>query len=220
VFGACLHPGAQSAGLGRAMIDHLLTSAAASGVRLVDLTVHPDNWRALRLYQRAGFRLVDDFINQHQGVMHYRMRMRVDVRLPRPTIAEDLTIFPRGGLGVAKAAALVQASIEGMAKHRPLILDRPACADARVIYVVDLSGPAQASIPGSSIGPPASGLGWIESLDDHHLLIGGVGPVSVHRACRHYATLLADLAAGGEARDPSRHLLAITKVPIAGLHLS
>lgn len=61
-YGACLREGVQSRGLGRAMIDHLLGSAARSGVERAQLTVHADNWRALRLYQRAGFRMTGEQI--------------------------------------------------------------------------------------------------------------------------------------------------------------
>ncbi len=182
-FGICLRDGIQSAGLGRLMLEHLLTSAAASGIRHARLSVHPDNWRALRLYQRAGFRIVDEFVNQHQRVKQYRMR--VDLLAPRPSVDDDLTIVPVGGIGVGLAAARLQ---EGLAARRgrlPLILDRPARPTAQVIYVTDL-GSLDRFPPIEPHLPASEDLAWQVTLDARHLLLAGSGLPALQRAVAAY----------------------------------
>jgi ribosomal protein S18 acetylase RimI-like enzyme len=185
-FGACLRKEAQSGGLGRAMMEHLLTSAAASGVERVQLTVHPDNWRALRLYQRLGFRIIGEFINQHQGIKQYRMG--ADLRLPLPVIAGDVTIIPRGGIGVGLAAERIQQALGQRMQCLPLILDRPTHPDSQVIFLVDLAVPPLVSLPFSAIDSQSSmgGADWIVQLDTNHLLIVGTSPEGVDSAAKRF----------------------------------
>ncbi len=111
-FGVCLRPGSQSGGLGRVLMDHLFTSARASGVRRVYLTVHPENARALLLYQRFGFVLVGEFVNDHQGVKQYRMEL--DLGSHPPSLAEDVVVVAQGGVGIAGAAFRVQGALEAL----------------------------------------------------------------------------------------------------------
>jgi ribosomal protein S18 acetylase RimI-like enzyme len=192
VYGACLRPGAQSAGLGRAMIACLLGSAAASGVPAARLSVHPDNWRALRLYQRSGFRLTGDFLNEQQGVRQYRME--VDLSQPPPLITDEVTVVPRGGLGLALPAARVQAALEAKLGRRPLVLDRPARPGGALVLVADL-GP-EATPWGSTTGPaPEPSDGWSARLDACTELIAGNGPDALALAVdRYLAALLASAA--------------------------
>jgi ribosomal protein S18 acetylase RimI-like enzyme len=201
-FGVCILADAQSLGLGWRLIDHLLRSAAASGVGRVALTVHPDNGRALRLYQRAGFRPVGDFINRHQGVKQYRME--ADLQQKRPSLLEELSIVPLGGLGVAEVAAEVQRAIEERTGRLPLLLDRPASDAQAAIFVADLAVPP--AYPGPVAEPtphhPATAEGWITSLDQRCLLIGGVGVPALTLACRRYAQLLQTRWATRSGTDP------------------
>jgi hypothetical protein len=177
-------------GLGWRLIDHLFNSAAASGVGRVALTVHPDNGRALRLYQRAGFRLVGEFINRHQGVKQYRME--ADLRQERPALLEEISIVPLGGLGVATVATGVQRAIEEQTGRLPLLLDRPAGDAQAAIFVADLAVSPAYPIPVAEPAPhhPATAEGWITSLDQRCLLIGGVGIPALTLACRRYTQLL------------------------------
>ena len=188
-FGLCIHRATQSLGLGRLMSDLLFATAAASGVGRVTLTVHPDNGPALRLYQRAGFRLVGEFINRHQGVKQYRME--ADLQQERPAVLEGVAIIPLGGVGVGLAAAEVQRAIAEQRGRLPLLLDRPPPA-ALAIFVADLSVapilPTIAAEAASGGGP--TGPQWITRLDRRHLLIGGVGSAALAAACHRYVHLL------------------------------
>jgi len=190
-YGVCLHRSVQSGGLGRLMIEHLLKSAAASGVGRVHLTVHPDNWRALRLYQRWGFHVVGDFVNIHQGVRQYRME--ADLHLPQPVMTEEVTIIPCNGPGTGPAAAHIQAAIQRKFSCQPLLLDRPARVGGRVIFVADFAAPAGLpSTPAPSYGSDQmTDAGWIASLDARRLLVGGAGRTGMERAARQYAALVA-----------------------------
>lgn len=206
-FGACLRQGAQSGGLGRAMSEHLFSSAAASGVTQARLTVHADNWRALRLYQRAGFRIIGEQILESQGAKQYQME--VDFRAPIVALADDLTIAARGGLGVGIAAARVQDVVERRTGTRPCIADQPFRSTDRVIVVTDLA--ALAERPFGMPAPPLDAKaqpGWLISLDPRHLLIGGIGPAAVARAANAYVAML-------EGLPPS----SVPDIPIAALHL-
>ena len=44
-------------GLGRSPVCATIDAARAFGLKRVELTVHADNVRAIRLYERVGFRL-------------------------------------------------------------------------------------------------------------------------------------------------------------------
>jgi ribosomal protein S18 acetylase RimI-like enzyme len=187
-FGACLRDGAQSAGLGRAMIDLLLASAAASGVSRARLTVHPDNWRALRLYQRFGFRLVDEFVNRHQRVKQYRME--ADLLAPRPSIDDRLTIVPVGDVGVGLAAARLQNALAARTGRLPLLLDRPGRGASRVFFVVDLGSVNRFPIDGPAL-PATEDVAWVTALDARHVLLAGSGVPALERSVTRYLDRLA-----------------------------
>lgn len=214
VYGACLREDAQSSGLGRAMTDYLLTAAAAAGVGPVRLTVHADNWRALRLYQRAGFRVYDELMLQPQGSRQYRMR--ADLQTPRPPILAELVVVARGGLGVGLPAMQVQNTLEAALGQRPLLLDRPLHPEGRAIVIADLAAPADRAF--ETPAPPGllagDGPGWLVSLDERRLLIGGIGPAAVARAARAYCALLTGRTWSGSALD------RLLTIPLAGLHES
>jgi ribosomal protein S18 acetylase RimI-like enzyme len=207
-YGVCLLPDAQSSGLARTMLDHLLGSAARSGVERCRLTVHTDNWRALRLYQRCGFVLVDDFVNTHQGVKQYRME--ADLRSERPRLTDDLAVVPRGGIGLAPPVTAVQRAVEAATRLRPLVLDRPARPGGRAVFVADL-GPgvvgAPSSYPGLEWGRQ---IAWLMSLDDAHLLVAGTDPTSLGAAAQRYAALVAGARGGRPSID-------LAELPFAGL---
>lgn len=189
IFGVCLQPDAQSIGLGWRLVDYLFTTAAASGLGRVALTVHPDNVRALRLYQRVGFRLIDEFTNSHQGVKQYRME--ADLQGVRPFLLESLAIVPVGGVGVGLAAAVVQRAIESQTRRLPLILSLPPFSMA-AIFVADFTlPPAQPILAAGPITEPReTAEGWITNLDQQHLLISGVGVPALTAACQRYIKLL------------------------------
>ncbi|MBI2942444.1 MAG: GNAT family N-acetyltransferase [Chloroflexi bacterium] len=217
-FGACLHPGAQSRGLGRAMIDHLLTSAAESGLDRACLTVHPDNWRALRLYQRMGFVLTDEFVNTHQRVKQYRME--ADLRSPRPAITEEVTVVPHGHLGIGVAAARVQRAIELATGWRPLILDQPAHPTSRVIHVAEFGPLAGTPI---AVRPEwqrsVVTVGWIVTLSPGHLLIGGSTGPAADLAARRFAELVAETSTSQQRSDGTGSPLRLERIPFLDLHV-
>ncbi len=194
-FGVCLRPGSQSGGLGRVLMDHLFTSARASGVRRVYLTVHPENARALLLYQRFGFVLVGEFVNDHQGVKQYRMEL--DLGSHPPSLAEDVVVVAQGGVGIAGAAFRVQGALEALLGARPPLAGRPPVdGEGGCVMVSDLS-----AVPGASPSSPLlrfprpGGAAWIVGLDPHRLLICGLSVDGADRAADRYATLL-DSGAG------------------------
>ncbi len=216
-FGICLHGGAQSQGLGRLLLDYFLASAKLSGVNRVRLSVHPDNGRALRLYQRAGFHITGEFINEHQHVKQYRME--ADLQTPRPTVTSDLVIVPQGGLGVGVAAARVQSALEHRFGTLPFIVDRPPRPTTPALFVVDVSiqtpmhlgddGGDVLTITPNTITPAGSGepglmvtderSGWITSLDASHLLVAGDGLEALNRAVSRYCHLIAAAASRADA---------------------
>lgn len=183
-FGICLRPGLQSGGLGRLLMDHLLDAAAASGIVRVRLAVHPDNGRALRLYQRRGFRLVGEFVNDHQGAHQYRMEARLD--LPAPETSGDPVIVPAGGPGIGLLAARLQDVLEAATGKRPLLSDRPSPV-ARTILLADLCTRSLPKGPPAPLPPPGSReVGWVTWLDARHLLVTGAGLPGVEAAVERF----------------------------------
>ncbi|GAB4181687.1 MAG: ribosomal protein S18-alanine N-acetyltransferase [Wenzhouxiangellaceae bacterium] len=51
----CIAPDIQGRGLGRRLLSHAMNAARVGGAERMILEVRPSNWRALRLYQAAGF---------------------------------------------------------------------------------------------------------------------------------------------------------------------
>lgn len=54
----CVAPEMQGYGLGRRMLSHAMMAARVAVAHRMILEVRPSNWRALRLYQSAGFEIV------------------------------------------------------------------------------------------------------------------------------------------------------------------
>ncbi len=54
----CIAPAMQGRGFGRRLLGHALHAARTLGCGRILLEVRPSNWRALRLYQAAGFETV------------------------------------------------------------------------------------------------------------------------------------------------------------------
>ncbi|MBN8881172.1 MAG: GNAT family N-acetyltransferase, partial [Salana multivorans] len=59
VYVVAVHPDATGRGLGRSLLDHALGLLARRGVRYVELYVDGGNAPAVRLYDRAGFGVVE-----------------------------------------------------------------------------------------------------------------------------------------------------------------
>jgi len=72
-LGVCVRPGYRSHGVGRALFEHLFQVAKAAGIGSIGLNMHCQNARALHLYQKMGFRILDEFINPHDGLPQYNM---------------------------------------------------------------------------------------------------------------------------------------------------
>lgn len=53
-----VNPESQGTGIGRALIDHLLSRMQREGVSLATIHTHASNSGAIRLYERAGFCIV------------------------------------------------------------------------------------------------------------------------------------------------------------------
>ena len=51
------HPDFQRKGIGRQLVEEILTVAAGFGLKRIRLTVHEDNDAAIRLYRRMGFEI-------------------------------------------------------------------------------------------------------------------------------------------------------------------
>lgn len=58
VMTVAVAPSAQGQGLGAALVQHLVDTSAAHGAAHLLLEVRADNPPALRLYERAGFRVI------------------------------------------------------------------------------------------------------------------------------------------------------------------
>lgn len=59
IYVLAVHPDAAGQGLGRALLQHVLGELAREGVVVVDLYTSAENERAVRLYERTGFRVVE-----------------------------------------------------------------------------------------------------------------------------------------------------------------
>lgn len=58
-LGACVAEGHRGKGLGKAIVGRLLSEAIMRGVRTVSLSVDEDNTKAMSLYYKFGFMLVE-----------------------------------------------------------------------------------------------------------------------------------------------------------------
>ena len=67
VFGIAVLQPFRGRGVARALIGMTLSAARAFGLQRIELTVHADNTRAMRLYERTGF--------VAEGVMHKARRI-------------------------------------------------------------------------------------------------------------------------------------------------
>ena len=55
ILNLCVHPQSQNMGLGKEMLEHLLTIAQQHRAEIIFLEVRPSNDIAIKLYQNAGF---------------------------------------------------------------------------------------------------------------------------------------------------------------------
>jgi L-amino acid N-acyltransferase YncA len=63
-------PAAQRRGVGRALLDALITSTEAAGIWTIQSGIFPENTTSLALHQRAGFRIVGirERIGRHESL--------------------------------------------------------------------------------------------------------------------------------------------------------
>jgi len=64
-LGVTVHDDYQNMGLGTAMVNHLLDIARKKGLKKVFLLVNTDNARAIRVYEKCGFRIEAKLIKEH-----------------------------------------------------------------------------------------------------------------------------------------------------------
>jgi L-amino acid N-acyltransferase YncA len=64
-----VHPGARGQGVGRRLLDTLISSTKAAGIWTIQSGIFPENAASAALHQTAGFRTVGtrERIGQHQG---------------------------------------------------------------------------------------------------------------------------------------------------------
>jgi ribosomal protein S18 acetylase RimI-like enzyme len=79
IVGLYVLPRWQGRGLGRLMLDWVLRELASFGATGVELTVVPENTRALQLYRSAGFHQIDE-VQEMYGADEHRIMLRYDVK--------------------------------------------------------------------------------------------------------------------------------------------
>jgi len=72
VLGIGIADSHQNVGLGRRMMEHLISVARGRGHEGIDLTVYKDNLRAIRLYSTLGFRITGETGDHKQHAMRLR----------------------------------------------------------------------------------------------------------------------------------------------------
>jgi L-amino acid N-acyltransferase YncA len=88
-----VHPGARGHGIGRRLLDALITSTEAAGIWTIQSGIFPENTASLALHRAAGFRMVGirERIGQHHG------RWRDVVLIER----RSQVVYPRASGAVA-----------------------------------------------------------------------------------------------------------------------
>ena len=69
-LGIALHPNARGTGLGGAFMQVLHAAARLRGAKRVRLKVHPENSRAVRLYERLGYQYENEADGQLVGYLN------------------------------------------------------------------------------------------------------------------------------------------------------
>ncbi|MFG1653105.1 GNAT family N-acetyltransferase [Micromonospora sp. NPDC049275] len=77
-------PAAQGRGVGRVLLDALITSTEAAGIWTIQSGVFPENTGSLALHRRAGFRVIG--VRERIGRHHDRWRDVVLLERRSPTI--------------------------------------------------------------------------------------------------------------------------------------
>lgn len=86
----CVAPAAQGAGLGRRLLAHAVNAARLNGAQRMILEVRPSNWRALRLYQSAGF----DVVGRRRGYYPDQEGREDALVLAKPLIKRRRPAYP------------------------------------------------------------------------------------------------------------------------------
>jgi L-amino acid N-acyltransferase YncA len=79
-----VHPDARGRGVGRALLDALISSTEAAGIWTIQSGIFPENTASLALHQAAGFRVVG--IQERVGQQHGRWRDVVLVERRSPVV--------------------------------------------------------------------------------------------------------------------------------------
>ncbi|MEO3745325.1 N-acetyltransferase family protein [Plantactinospora sp. B5E13] len=79
-----VHPTAQGAGVGAALLDALIASTEAAGIWTIQSGIFPENVASLTLHQRAGFRIIG--VRERIGRHRNRWRDVVAIERRSPTI--------------------------------------------------------------------------------------------------------------------------------------
>jgi phosphinothricin acetyltransferase len=79
-----VRPAAQGRGVGRALLDKLITAAEAAGIWTIQSGIFPENTASIALHQRAGFRVVG--VRERIGRHHGRWRDVILLERRSPTI--------------------------------------------------------------------------------------------------------------------------------------
>lgn len=77
VVGFYVRPAWQGRGLGRRMLEHVLAELPGMGASGIELTVVPENSRALQLYSGAGFQQVGE-VPEMYGPDEHRVMLRYE----------------------------------------------------------------------------------------------------------------------------------------------
>ncbi|MCX5064464.1 GNAT family N-acetyltransferase [Micromonospora lupini] len=78
-------PAAQGRGVGRVLLDALITSTEAAGIWTIQSGIFPENTGSLALHRRAGFRVIG--VRERIGRHHDRWRDVVLLERRSPTIS-------------------------------------------------------------------------------------------------------------------------------------
>lgn len=80
IYSLIVHPDCQGRGIARLLLDSIECAAMARACRALCLEVRADNASALRLYQKAGFKVVRQITGYYQD---HATALRLEKSLPR-----------------------------------------------------------------------------------------------------------------------------------------
>lgn len=81
-FVVFVHQEFQGRGIGAELCKHVIATAVAGGRDALVLTVDPENRRAIGLYERLGFEVVEPSDDERDGVLGWSQQMRLPLGTP------------------------------------------------------------------------------------------------------------------------------------------